>query len=331
MAAVELMVTSRMEDNIVQEANSGLESVEKLIRLLSSHSNHHPDTYNRQQHQSNNNLNSMEFEIDYKSVADVAVTKFKKVISLLGRTRTGHARFRRGPTTASPPPPPPPPSLPPLQETKVYYATPIREIPPTTLTTSNTPSSMPRQHDLNFSYSGGGNSFMSSLTGETDSKINRCSASVSASTFQITNLTKPPLSSNSFKRKCSSENLNNNNNNNNSNNNSKCVSNSSGGRCHCSKKRKMRLRKVVRVPAISLKMSDIPPDDYSWRKYGQKPIKGSPHPRGYYKCSSLRGCPARKHVERASDDPSMLVVTYEGEHNHNLSVGDAANIILESS
>jgi hypothetical protein len=46
--------------------------------------------------------------------------------------------------------------------------------------------------------------------------------------------------------------------------------------------RKMRLKRVVRVPAISLKMADIPPDDYSWRKYGQKPIKGSPHPR-YFK------------------------------------------------
>lgn len=33
------------------------------------------------------------------------------------------------------------------------------------------------------------------------------------------------------------------------------------------------------MPAISNKLADIPPDEYSWRKYGQKPIKGSPHPR----------------------------------------------------
>ncbi|GAB2277595.1 Transcription factor [Dionaea muscipula] len=72
----------------------------------------------------------------------------------------------------------------------------------------------------------------------------------------------------------------------------------SGGKCHCSKKRKLRLKRSIKVPAISNKVADIPPDEYSWRKYGQKPIKGSPYPRGYYKCSTMRGCPARKHVER---------------------------------
>ncbi|XP_062223355.1 WRKY transcription factor WRKY51-like [Phragmites australis] len=90
-----------------------------------------------------------------------------------------------------------------------------------------------------------------------------------------------------------------------------------GGRCHCSsKKRKSRVKHTVRVPAISSRNADIPPDNYSWRKYGQKPIKGSPYPRGYYKCSTVRGCPARKHVERDPGEPAMLIVTYEGDHHH---------------
>ncbi|KAB5573714.1 hypothetical protein DKX38_000908 [Salix brachista] len=94
----------------------------------------------------------------------------------------------------------------------------------------------------------------------------------------------------------------------------KCLA-STGG-CHCSKRRKLRIKKVIKVPALSTKLADIPPDDHYWRKYGQKPIKGSPYPRSYYKCSSLRGCPARKQVERSWEDPTMLVVSYEGDHNH---------------
>ncbi|OIW02005.1 hypothetical protein TanjilG_11598 [Lupinus angustifolius] len=78
-----------------------------------------------------------------------------------------------------------------------------------------------------------------------------------------------------------------------------------------SKIRKNQLKKVCEVAAENLS-SDI----WAWRKYGQKPIKGSPYPRGYYRCSSFKGCLARKQVERNKSEPSMFIVTYTGEHNH---------------
>ncbi|XP_027149908.1 probable WRKY transcription factor 7 [Coffea eugenioides] len=364
--AVELMTgfrndtfASKMEESAVQEAaTAGLQSVEKLIRLLSQSQSQPSQIYQDP---------SSKQSSDYQAVADAAVNKFKKFISLLDRTRTGHARFRRGPVTNPPQPAPP---LPPTQQpeqpqpqrqppqsnpaatsqpannlfqedddkekvkssSRIYCPTPIQGLPP-----------LPHNHHqlmknvnierkessttINFAAASPVNSFMSSLTGDTESMQPSMSSG-----FQITNLSshvssagKPPLSTSSLKRKCSSM----------DDSAVKCGGGgaaSSGGRCHCPKKRKSRVKRVVRVPAISMKMADIPPDDYSWRKYGQKPIKGSPHPRGYYKCSSLRGCPARKHVERALDDPTMLIVTYEGEHNHSHSATEAPGaLVLESS
>ncbi|MCD7462747.1 Transcription factor [Datura stramonium] len=61
-----------------------------------------------------------------------------------------------------------------------------------------------------------------------------------------------------------------------------------------------------------------PSDSWTWRKYGQKPIKGSPYPRGYYRCSSSKGCPAKKQVERCHHDPTVLLITYSSDHNHHL-------------
>ncbi|CAH9108280.1 unnamed protein product [Cuscuta epithymum] len=77
------------------------------------------------------------------------------------------------------------------------------------------------------------------------------------------------------------------------------------------KRRKNQLKRVCQVPAEGLS-SDV----WSWRKYGQKPIKGSPYPRGYYRCSTSKGCLARKQVERNRSDPNMFIVTYTAEHNH---------------
>ncbi|MCO5578012.1 hypothetical protein L7F22_031850 [Adiantum nelumboides] len=56
-------------------------------------------------------------------------------------------------------------------------------------------------------------------------------------------------------------------------------------------------------------------DGYRWRKYGQKSIKNSPHPRSYYRCSS-GACGVKKQVERSRDDAGLLLVSYEGIHLH---------------
>uniref|UniRef100_A0A3Q7F0W3 WRKY domain-containing protein n=1 Tax=Solanum lycopersicum TaxID=4081 RepID=A0A3Q7F0W3_SOLLC len=87
-----------------------------------------------------------------------------------------------------------------------------------------------------------------------------------------------------------------------------------------SKNRKMAQKVVmtVQMEAKSLKQkNEGPPSDcWSWRKYGQKPIKGSPYPRGYYRCSSSKGCSAKKQVERCSKDASLFIITYTSSHNH---------------
>ncbi|KAJ0260335.1 WRKY transcription factor 17 [Hirschfeldia incana] len=302
---VDFMRLTKMEDQtaIQEAASQGLKSMEHMIRVLSDR----PQDHN----------------VDCSEITDFTVSKFKKVISLLNRT--GHARFRRGPVQSSPSsssssaaaPPPPPPVSHPSPPAPVITPGSFAQSHPQSLTLDFTRPSVfgakTKSTEIvefakeSFSVSSNSSFMSSAITG--DGSVSKGS-SIFLAPAPVASSGKPPLAGLPYRKRCFEHDH--------SQNFSGKISGSGSGKCHC-KKRKDRMKRSVRVPAVSAKIADIPADEYSWRKYGQKPIKGSPHPRGYYKCSTFRGCPARKHVERALDDPTMLIVTYEGEHRHQKS------------
>ncbi|KAG5542090.1 hypothetical protein RHGRI_021819 [Rhododendron griersonianum] len=290
--AVEIMSYRSNGTNAAQEAaNYGLQTVEKLIAIFS----------HQTQHQNSSPHGGID---DHALITDLAVTEFKKIISSLDRTRTGHARFRKAP-------------LPKTRETElggkieldsistVSCPTPVHSLPPVpqnqySVLKQGAVEWKESTATIDFSET---NSFISSVTMSPGFQITNPSTTVTSASrqpvssvttspgFQITNpstvtsSSRQPVSSPALKRKCAStdEPLN-----------LKSPSSKCGGsseNCHCPKKR------------------------------------------GYYRCSSVKGCPAHKHVERALDDPTMLIITYENEHNHSCtggSISTAAHVSTHS-
>ncbi|XP_022860884.1 probable WRKY transcription factor 48, partial [Olea europaea var. sylvestris] len=81
------------------------------------------------------------------------------------------------------------------------------------------------------------------------------------------------------------------------------------------KKKNQKRQREPRFAFMTKSEIDNLDDGYRWRKYGQKAVKNSPFPRSYYRCTSA-ACGVKKRVERSSEDPSVVVTTYEGAHTH---------------
>ncbi|CAH8354238.1 unnamed protein product [Eruca vesicaria subsp. sativa] len=81
------------------------------------------------------------------------------------------------------------------------------------------------------------------------------------------------------------------------------------------KKKNQKKAREARFAFLTRSDIDNLDDGYRWRKYGQKAVKNSPYPRSYYRCTTV-GCGVKKRVERSSDDPYIVMTTYEGQHSH---------------
>ncbi|CAH9099150.1 unnamed protein product [Cuscuta epithymum] len=81
------------------------------------------------------------------------------------------------------------------------------------------------------------------------------------------------------------------------------------------KKKEAKKLREPRYAFLTKSEIDNLEDGFRWRKYGQKAVKNSPYPRSYYKCTSQK-CTVKKRVERSYQDPTTVITTYEGQHNH---------------
>ncbi|KAL5216499.1 hypothetical protein ABZP36_007900 [Zizania latifolia] len=208
---------------IQEAANAGLRGMEHLILQLSRTGTSEMSTPPAQEPL------PQQPQVDCREITDMTVSKFKKVISILNRT--GHARFRRGPVVAQ------------SQGPAVSEPPPVRSssaavLGPMTLDFTKAVSGYGKDAGFSVSgLSGASSSFLSSVTG--DGSVSNGWGGMSSSLMlpppPAASCGKPPLATGALstgaghKRKCHdhahSENV------------TDGKYGSTGGRCHCSKRR----------------------------------------------------------------------------------------------
>ncbi|CAL4900038.1 unnamed protein product [Urochloa decumbens] len=74
-------------------------------------------------------------------------------------------------------------------------------------------------------------------------------------------------------------------------------------------------RRAHNSSTVTVTIKDIE-DGHAWRKYGQKEIQNSKHPKAYFRCTHKydQQCAAQRQVQRCDDDPEAFRVTYIGAH-----------------
>lgn len=223
--AVDLMSYTKMDDQMaIQEAaTAGIRSMEHLIFQLSQQKS----------------------QLNCREITDHTVSKFKKVISILDRT--GHARFRRGPTPVQEPFAATTPMMTSPSPIRTIQQPPAPGQPQPMLTLDFTKSKIGGEmacaaasqysKDSSFSIStpisSANSSFLSSITGDGSVSNGKNGSSlllpppIPPTNGTTASAGKPPLSS-SYKKRCHSHG---------DDPAGKYTASGGGGRCHCSKRR----------------------------------------------------------------------------------------------
>ncbi|MFS7906671.1 putative transcription factor WRKY family [Helianthus anomalus] len=71
----------------------------------------------------------------------------------------------------------------------------------------------------------------------------------------------------------------------------------------------------LKVPGPAIQVDRSLDDGYNWRKYGKKVVKGSEHPRSYYKCTHPN-CEVKKIFKRSYTTGQIMEIVYTGTHDH---------------